>query len=109
MLDAVERESTWLRDKAFRRVWHATTIGYTEAMRRTPRNLLAARAREGNWSSFPVSPGRYFARLDAIYRGGGYYDFDAVRLVTLLLDREGDKMASMALNDDERLAIRRGC
>lgn len=62
VLDAVERESTWLRDKAFRRVWHATSIYRTEAMNRTPRLLLAARAREGNWETFPVSPRPYEGR-----------------------------------------------
>ena len=56
VLDDVERESTWLRNKAFRRVWHATSLRRTEAMTRTRRSVLEARAREGNLSAFPVSP-----------------------------------------------------
>jgi hypothetical protein len=106
VLDPVERASTWLRDKAFRRVWHATSIRRTEAMLRTPRNLLEARAREGNWPSFPVSPGPYLARLRAIYRGG-YFDYRGVGLVVLQLDIEGDRSLAAAASDDERLAIRR--
>jgi hypothetical protein len=66
----------WLlrRDKAFRRVWHAKSIYRTEAMERTPRKMLEARARDGGWGAFPVSPAPYFARLDACYRGG-YFDY----------------------------------
>ncbi len=106
LLEPVERESTWLRDKAFRRVWHATSIHRTEAMLRTPRNLLEARAREGNWAAFPLSPGRYFTRLDAIYRNR-YFDHRGVGLVVLQLEHEGDRMIAAASSEDERLAIRR--
>lgn len=106
VLDPTERESTWLRDKAFRRVWHATSICRSEAMQKTPRNLLQARAREGNWAAFPVSPAPYFARLRELYQGG-YYDYRGVGLVVLQLDLEGDRLLTMASSDDERLAIRR--
>ena len=106
VLDAVERESTWLRDKAFRRVWHATSIYRTPAMVRTPRKLLEARAREGNWEAFSVSPRPYFTRLDALYRGG-YFDYRGVGLVVLQLESEGDRMLMLATSDDERLAVRR--
>lgn len=75
-------------------------------MLRTPRNLLEARAREGNWTAFPVSPGPYFARLGAIYRGG-YFDYRAVEVVGLQLELEGDRMLAAASSDDEGLAIRR--
>ncbi len=106
VLDRVERESTWLREKAFRRVWHATSIRRTEAMLRTPRNLLEARAREENWTAFPVSPGPYFARLGAIY-GGGYFDYRGVEIVGVQLELEGERMLAAASSDDEVLAIRR--
>jgi hypothetical protein len=106
VLGAVERESTWLRDKAFRRVWHATSIYRTQAMERTPRKMLEARAREGNWQAFSVSPRPFFARLDALYRGG-YFDYRGVGLVVLQLEIEGDRMLMAAASDDERLAIRR--
>lgn len=106
VLDAVERESTWLRDKAFRRVWHATSISRTHAMERTPRKLLEARARDGNWRAFLASPRSYFARLEAIYRGG-YFDYRCVGLVVLQLELDGDRMLMMATSDDERLAVRR--
>lgn len=106
VLDAVERESTWLRDKAFRRVWHATTIYRTQAMERTPRKTLEARAREGNWAAFSVSPRPYFARLDALYRGG-YFDYRGVGLVVLRLESEGDRMLMSATSEGERLAVRR--
>lgn len=36
-------------------------------MTRTPRNVLGARERLGNWAAFPVSPAPYFARLHATY------------------------------------------
>jgi hypothetical protein len=106
VLDAVERESTWLRNKAFRRVWHATSIYRTQAMERTPRKMLEARAREGNWEGFSVSPRPYFARLDALYRDG-YFDYRGVGLVVLQLEIEGDRMLRLATSDDERLAVRR--
>lgn len=106
VLDAVERESAWLRDKAFRRVWHATSLYRTEAMERTPRKMLEVRAREGNWQAFSVSPRPYFARLDALYRGG-YFDYRGVGLVVLQLENEGERMLMLATSDDERLAVRR--
>lgn len=106
VLDAVERESAWLRDKAFRRVWHATSIHRTQAMERTPRKMVEARAREGNWEAFSVSPRPYYARLDALYRGG-YFDYRGVGLVVLQLEIEGDRMLMSATSDGERLAVRR--
>ena len=106
LLDAVERESTWLCAKAFRRVWHATSICKTQAMARTPRKMLEARAREGSWGAFPVSPRPYFARIDALYRGG-YFDYRSVGLLVLLLETEGDRMLTLATRDDERLAVLR--
>lgn len=106
VLGARERESTWLRDKAFRRVWHASTITTTEAMLRTPRNVLRERARDGNWGAFPVSPRPYFARLDALYRGG-YFDYRAVRILARQLEIEGDRTLAHAASDEERLAVRR--
>lgn len=48
-------------------------------MTRTPRNVLEARASEGNWAAFPVSPAPYFARLRAIYQHG-YADYRGVGL-----------------------------
>lgn len=106
VLEPVERESIWLRDKAFRRVWHATSIYRTTAMQHTPRKVLEARARAGNWAAFPISPSQYFARLDALYRAG-YFDYRGVTLVLLQLQIEGDRMLAIADSDDERLAIRR--
>lgn len=98
--------STWLRNKAFRRVWHATSIYKTEAMELTPRKMLEAHAHAGNWAAFPVSPRPYFARLGSLYRGG-YFDYRGVALVVLQLEIEGDRMMMAAISDDERLAIRR--
>jgi hypothetical protein len=106
VLDNVERESTWLRNKAFRRIWHAKSLRRTEAMTRTPRNVLEGRARKGNWSAFPVSPRPYYARLHAIYRDG-YADYRAVGSVVLLMQLEGERMVAAATSDDERLAVRR--
>lgn len=106
VLDSVERESTWLRDKAFRRVWHATSVHETEAMQKTPRRVLAARAREGHWAAFPVTPSPHVARLRAIY-AGGYFDHPEAGGVVLQLELEGDRMLAMAASDDERLAVGR--
>jgi hypothetical protein len=107
VLDDVERSSKWLHDKAFRRIWHGRPIYRTEAMRRTPRNLLEARAREGNWAAFSVSPGPYFTRLQRIYEHL-YVDWRGVGSVVLLLRIEGDRMlAAAAASRDDVLAVRR--
>lgn len=106
VLDEVERSSKWLHDKAFRRVWHGPLRYRTEAMTRTPRNLLAARAREGNWAAFPVSPAPHLARLRRIYQGL-YVDWRGASSVVLLLGIEGDRLLAAARNDDEVLAVRR--
>jgi len=106
VLNDVERTSRWLHDKAFRRVWHAKRVRHTEAMTRTPRNVLEARAREGNWAAFPLSPAPYFARLRATYRDL-YADHRGVGLVVLLLRLEGEKLLAAAASDLERLAVRR--
>lgn len=106
VLDEVEQASKWLHDKAFRRVWHSGPLHRTEAMTRTPRNVLEARASEGNWAAFPVLPAPYFARLRAIYQHG-YADYRGVGLVVLLLRLEGEKMLAASTSDDEALAVRR--
>lgn len=106
VLDEVERSSKWLHEKAFRRVWHSTIRHATEAMMRTPRNVLEARARDGNWSAFPVSPAAYVAKLRPIYQDG-YVDWRAIGTVVLLLRIEGERMLENATPDVE-LAVRRG-
>ncbi len=106
VLDEVERASKWLHDKAFRRIWHAPLRYRTEAMRRTPRNLLEARAREGNWAAFPVSPAPHLTRLRRIYQGL-YVDWRCVGSVVLLFRIEVERMLGAATNDDEILAVRR--
>lgn len=106
VLDEVERSSKWLHDKAFRRVWHGPLSYRTEAMTRTPRILLEARAREGNWAAFPVSPAPYLARLRPCYQHG-YADWRGVGSVVLLLRIEGNRMLAAARTDDEVLAVRR--
>ena len=106
VLDEVERSSKWLYDKAFRRVWHGPLRNRTEAMTRTPRILLEARTREGNWAAFPVSPAPYIAPLRPIYQHI-YADWRGVGSVVLLLRIEGERMLAAARNDDEVLAVRR--
>ena len=58
VLDDVERASKWLHAKAFRRVWHATSIRHTPEMARTPRKVLGERALTGNWSASSSCPTR---------------------------------------------------
>lgn len=106
VLDDVERASKWLHDKAFRRVWHATSIRRTAAMERTPRKVLAARALSGNWSVFPVSPAPYYAELRSLI-GEGWYDYRATGLVVTLLDLAGERLLRGATTDEGRLAIHR--
>jgi hypothetical protein len=106
ILDQVERQSTWLYKKAFRRVWHATSIRRTGAMERTPRKVLESRALAGNWTAFPISPAPYFAELRSVV-GDGWYDHRATGLVVTLLDLAGERLLRSARTDDERLAIRR--
>ncbi len=105
-LDDVERASKWLRDKAFRRVWEATSIRRTAAMERTPRKLLAARALSGNWSAFPVSPARFCAELQS-FVGRGSHDYRATGLLVTVLDITGERQLEGATSEEERLAIHR--
>jgi hypothetical protein len=106
MLDDVERESTWLRAKAFRRVWHAASFSYTEAMRRTPRTVLEQRARSGNWHVFPNSPATYLAELTSSI-GGGWNDHRTSGFAITTFELVAERMLQRATTDDERLAIRR--
>ncbi|MEZ4364029.1 MAG: hypothetical protein R3B48_27900 [Kofleriaceae bacterium] len=107
VLDERERASQWLHAKAFRRVWHAHSFrDHTEAMQRTPRKLLEARAREGNWSAFPVSPAAHLARLRPIYQHV-CVDWRGVGSVVLLLQLEADRMLAKATSTDQKLAVRR--
>jgi len=100
ILDDVERASTWLRDKAGRRVWRATT-----AMRRT-RKLLGARALSGNWSGFPVSPGPYLAELRSVV-GDGRYGWRGTDVVIMLLDTTATRLLWTSNTDEHRLALHR--
>ena len=59
LLDAEERASEWLYQKAFRRVWRSGPRIRTAAMMDTPRRRLSTRALRGHWNAFPVSPARY--------------------------------------------------
>lgn len=106
VLDPVERASSWLYDKASRYVRGARSLRLTEAMMRTPRNVLTARAREGHWSAFPVSPARYFGRLARVY-GDYYFEYWAARAMVRQLEIEGELLLGAAADADERLAIRR--
>ena len=106
LLDEVERTSTWLRAKAFRRIWHAASFSYTAAMKRTPRNLLAQRARSGHWLAFPVSPACYVDELRAAI-GDGRHDYRTTWLAVELFEVTAQRLLARASTDDERLAIRR--
>jgi hypothetical protein len=106
VLDDVERASKWLHAKAFRRVWHATSIRHTPEMARTPRKVLGERALAGNWSAFPVSPAPYFAELTSAV-GEGWYDYRGTGLVVTLLETVVERLLCSAQTDDERLAIER--
>jgi len=106
VLDDVERASKWLHAKAFRRVWHATSIRHTPEMARTPRKVLGERALTGNWSAFPVSPAPYFADLTSAV-GEGWYDYRGTGLVVTLLETVVERLLCNAQTDDERLAIER--
>ena len=107
VLDEAERMSEWLHHKAFRRVWHATSIRHaTTAMNRTPRKVLEARAFTGYCPAFPVSPQPYLATLCAVL-GDGWYDYRGTGLAVMLLEQAGDRLLRDARGDDERLAIHR--
>ena len=106
VLDDIERASKWLHAKAFRRVWHATSIRHTPEMARTPRKVLGERALTGNWSALPVSPAPYFAELNSGV-GDGWYDYRGTGLVVTLIETVVERLLWSAQNDDERLAIER--
>ena len=105
-LDDIELASTWLHAKAFRRVWHAASFSYTAAMGRTPRRLLAQRARSGNWSAFPISPALYAGELRSAI-GDGCHDYRMTCLAVQVFDATAQRLLGRANTDDERLAIRR--
>jgi hypothetical protein len=75
VLDEEERTSEWLRKKAEKRVWQDGPNRRTEAMRRTPRRRLEARALRGHWSCFPVSPARFEPELLRVVGVGEFYDY----------------------------------
>lgn len=106
MLDDVERDSTWLHAKAFRRVWHAASFSYTEAMRRTPRTLLEQRARSGNWHVFPISPAAYVSDLASAF-GDYWHDCRTSQSAITLFELVSERLLQRANTDDEQLAIRR--
>jgi hypothetical protein len=106
MLDDVERKSTWLHAKALRRVWHAASFSYTEAMRRTPRALLEQRARSGNWHVFSISPAAYLAELASAF-GDYWHDLRMSQSAITLFELAAERLLGRANTDDERLAIRR--
>jgi hypothetical protein len=106
VLDEVERASDWLHDKAFRRVWHGPPLRRTAAMRATPRAVLRERALRGNWASFPVSPARYAAALQAAV-GDGWYDYQGAGLVHRQLELAMAGTLTATRHDAERLAAHR--
>ena len=106
VLDAEERESTWLKDKAFRRVWHAASIRKTPAMQRTPRIVLHHRALSGNWNAFPVSPAPFAAELKAAI-GDGYYDYRGTDVAVTVLQNMATRILSSAISNEDRLATHR--
>lgn len=107
VLDEVERASTWLRDKAARRVWQATSaMRRTSAMDRTPRRLLEARALSGNWSAFAVSPEPYFVELRRAI-GDHRYGWRYTDLAILLLDSTAKRLSWTSKTDEHRLALHR--
>jgi hypothetical protein len=106
VLDEVERASDWLHSKAFRRVWHGPPLRRTAAMRATPRAVLWERALRGNWASFPVSPARYAATLEAAV-GDGWYDYQGAGLVHRQLELAMVGALTATTHDAERLAAHR--
>jgi hypothetical protein len=61
-------------------------------MQHTPRREREDRARRGNWSRFPVSPGQYAGELERLFKTSGYYSEDQSwglqRKLSAFLDRE---------------------
>lgn len=107
VLDARERESKWLGDKAFRRVWRASSsIRKSAAMLRTPRRVLEERALSGNWAVFGVSPAPFAAALRAAI-GDGYYDYRTTEAAVTLLDLTARRALIKATSDEERMAVHR--
>jgi hypothetical protein len=106
VLDQVEQTSKWLHDKAFRRVWHASSIRETCAMRQTPRAVLRERALRGNWNRFTVSPAPFASELAAIL-GNDRYDYRTTGVVVGLLHTASRRMLLAARADPDRLAVHR--
>ncbi|WP_394821833.1 hypothetical protein [Pendulispora albinea] len=106
LLDDQERASAWLQKKAFKRVWHDGPNRRTEAMCKTPRRLLAARAMRGNWSCFSVSPARYEPELRNVVGTSEYFDHRWTGTIATVLESKIEILAMMT-SDAERLALYR--
>lgn len=108
LLDEVERASDWLFKKAFRRVWHDGPNRRTEAMMRTPRRALEARALRGHWPRFPISPAKYEPDLQSIVgQDGSYYDYRWAGALATMLESKIEMLAMVAPSNEHRLAVYR--
>lgn len=107
LLTDEERGSTWLLRKATRRIWDASSVRLTDAMRRTPRNMFVERARTGWWSNpraFPVSPSPYYRALVSPLDLSSFDDRVDARIVSAMT-KMFDRFLARAANDDEWTAI----
>jgi hypothetical protein len=108
ILDDIERASDWLFKKAFRRVWHDGPNRRTEAMMRTPRRALEARALRGHWPRFPISPATYEPDLrSTVGQDGNYYDYRWAGALATMLESKIEMLAMVAPSHAHRLAIHR--
>ena len=102
--DLVKRQKARARDKILR-VWPSER-DKSPWMRNTPRAEREARALRGYWARFPVSPDRYAAQIEGLFKPSGFYEenqsFALAHKLSAFLDRE-EKRA----NDAELCALYR--
>lgn len=102
--DLVKRQKARARDKILRA--RPSEPDKSFWMRNTPRAEHEARALRGYWSRFPVSPDRYAAQIEGLFKPSGFYEenqsFALARKLSACLDRE-EKQA----NDAELRALYR--
>lgn len=106
LLDAEEQASEWLRNKAFKRVWHSRPHAQTRAMRQTPRRRLNDRALRGHWTRFRVSPMAYYPALRSVAPAGPVEHWLTGHVARALEDAVEQLARSVALAQ-ERLAVYR--
>lgn len=106
LLDAEERASDWLYQKAFRRVWRSGPRVRTAVMLDTPRRRLRTRAMRGHWGAFPVNPAHFEPGLRLAHGDLSHASHWLTGMIAHALEAHVEVLAVSA-SLDERIALHR--